>query len=248
MPKTPSFPRMPSRMLPLAVLIWMTLTLPDAQARAPGEICDAAAALAAGSSNVPVDGLLAITRTETGRRRDGKLEPWPWTVNMEGKGVWFETREEALAYVEKHHARGARSFDIGCFQINFRWHGAGFASLDEMFDPAANARYAARFLSELYAESGDWSVAAGMFHSRTASLAETYRARFDRFRTARAGTPAPAPLRSLAARRGGPGYPLLHGISRPAAFGSLVPQGDRARGVSLLQLAPRAGLLIDARG
>lgn len=248
MPKTPSCSLSPSWTLLLATLIWMALSAPSAQARAPGEICDAAAALAANSSNVPVDVLRAITRTETARRRNGKLEPWPWTVNMEGKGVWFATRAEALTYVEDHHARGARSFDVGCFQINFRWHGGAFASLNEMFDPAANARYAARFLSELYAESGDWSVAAGAFHSRTTTLAEKYRARFDRFRTALAGAPVPAPLRSLAGRRAGPGYPLLHGNARPSEFGSLVPRADRPRGASLLHLAPRAGLFRGVRG
>jgi soluble lytic murein transglycosylase-like protein len=69
-----------------------------------------------------------------------------------------------------NHARGARSYDVGCFQINYRWHGQHFASLDQMFDPDANAAYAARFLSELYAEFGDWSRAAGAYHSRTPVL------------------------------------------------------------------------------
>jgi soluble lytic murein transglycosylase-like protein len=51
-----------------------------------------------------------------------------------------------------------------------------------MFDPDANAAYAARFLSELHAELGDWSRAAGAYHSRTPSFAWKYRARFDRIR------------------------------------------------------------------
>ena len=51
-----------------------------------------------------------------------------------------------------------------------------------MFDPDANAAYAARFLSELYAEFGDWSRAAGAYHSRTPKFANRYRGRFDRIR------------------------------------------------------------------
>jgi hypothetical protein len=101
---------------------------------------------------------------------------------MEGRGVWFDSFEEARDYVAKHHARGARSYDVGCFQINFRWHGQHFTSLEEMFDPYANAAYAARFLSELYSEFGDWSRAAGAYHSRTPTFAGKYRARFDRIR------------------------------------------------------------------
>jgi len=101
---------------------------------------------------------------------------------MEGRGVWFDSFEEARDYVAKHHARGARSYDVGCFQINFRWHGQHFSSLEEMFDPEANAAYAARFLSELYSEFGDWSRAAGAYHSRTPTFAGKYRVRFDRIR------------------------------------------------------------------
>lgn len=101
---------------------------------------------------------------------------------MEGRGVWFDSFEEARDYVARHHARGARSYDVGCFQINYRWHGQHFSSLEQMFDPDTNAKYAARFLGQLYAEFGDWSRAAGAYHSRTPSFAGKYRARFDRIR------------------------------------------------------------------
>jgi len=81
-------------------------------------ICDAAAAEAARRSGVPVAVLRTITRTETGRpgKSGGGLDPWPWTVNMEGVGKWFDDRATAMAYVRKHHERGARSYDVGCFQ------------------------------------------------------------------------------------------------------------------------------------
>lgn len=145
-------------------------------------LCDEAAARASATSGVPLSVLRAIALTETGRTRQGAFRPWPWTVNMEGAGKWFDSFAEARAYVAQHHARGARSYDVGCFQINYRWHGQHFASLDQMFDPDANAAYAARFLSELYAELGDWSRAAGAYHSRTPHFAGKYRTRFDRIR------------------------------------------------------------------
>ena len=49
-----------------------------------------------------------------------------------------------------------------------------------MFDPDAGAAYAAQFLKSLYAERGDWSAAAGAYHSQTPERAGVYRARFDR--------------------------------------------------------------------
>ena len=60
-------------------------------------------------------------------------------------------------------------------QINLLHHPNAFASLEEGFDPLANARYAARFLKELYAERGDWMAAAGNYHSRTPERAQAYR-------------------------------------------------------------------------
>lgn len=146
------------------------------------QLCDQAAARASAASGVPLSVLRAIALTETGRTKQGSFRPWPWTVNMEGKGVWFDSLGEARDYVARHHARGARSYDVGCFQINYRWHGQHFATLDQMFDPDANAAYAARFLGELYAEFGDWSRAAGAYHSRTPYFAAKYRQRFERIR------------------------------------------------------------------
>lgn len=152
-------------------------------------ICDAAAKTVSRESGVPISVLQAITRTETGHKRGGKIRPWPWTVNMEGAGKWFDNEDEARAYVFKHFKRGARSFDVGCFQINYKWHHQNFSSIDEMFEPIANARYAAKFLRELYQETGSWTNAAGAYHSRTPKYADKYKARFEKFRNAMAQTP-----------------------------------------------------------
>ncbi|NCO17681.1 MAG: lytic transglycosylase domain-containing protein, partial [Alphaproteobacteria bacterium] len=84
----------------------------------PAAICLAVADRAADAHGVPRAVMRALTRTETGRAYGGALQPWPWTVNMEGAGHWFDSRAEALAYVAREQARGARSFDVGCFQLN----------------------------------------------------------------------------------------------------------------------------------
>ena len=198
-------------------------------------VCDRAAQLAARESGVPLKVLRSITRTETGRARGGVLEPWPWTVNMEGKGRWFPSEDEARAYVFHHFKRGARSFDVGCFQINYRWHGQAFRSIDQMFDPLENARYAARFLKSLHTEMGDWSRAAGAYHSRTPRYAQRYIARFDRILAAlsdltetgsaandknRVASTHGAARQSDAPRNT---YPFLRSTSARRAPGSLVP-------------------------
>lgn len=220
------------------------------------QLCDSAAQTAAARTGVPLRVLAAITRSETGRASGGALHPWPWTVNMEGLGKWFDTRDDALAYVTKKFGAGARSFDVGCFQINYKWHGSHFASISEMFDPDANALYAAGFLKDLYAETGDWSAAAGAYHSRTEKYARRYRNRFDRIFGGLADHAPLAVARNSVTREADPAagrrvasagrqnsYPLLRATGRTANFGSLVPLAGSGGGRGSLLVSANGGLL-----
>jgi hypothetical protein len=101
-------------------------------------------------------------------------------VNHAGEGHWFEGPAEALRYLRTARVAGARNLDVGCFQINLRWHGDAFDGLEEMLDPGRNAGYAARFLAELRRELGGWDAAVGAFHSRTARHSDRYLARYRR--------------------------------------------------------------------
>ncbi len=223
--------RAPFGARPVLALLLLFLNLPAALQAATADLCDAAAERVARETGVPRAVLMALTRTETGRSRAGALSPWPWTVNMEGQGKWFDSRSAARAYVERHRGRGAQSFDVGCFQINYRWHGAAFDSIDQMFDPLANARYAAAFLTRLHDELGDWSEAAGAYHSRTPDHARGYRIRFDRIHKAVAAKPVSASgaLASAARPLRANLYPLLQKSGTQARRGSLVPLRSRAR-------------------
>jgi len=146
----------------------------------PHDICDREALRAARNHGVPPDILRTITRLETGRTRDGRYMPWPWTVNHKGQGSWYTSRAEAQRFLEALAHSGERNFDIGCFQVNYRWHGEHFGSISDMLDPRKNADYAARFLLSLKDEQGSWRRAVASYHSRTARYAKRYSARFDR--------------------------------------------------------------------
>ncbi len=143
-------------------------------------MCERAILKGAAGGGVPTEVLYAISLTETGRSLGGKIRPWPWAINREGQGYWFATRDEALAFAKDSLAQGRRSFDVGCFQINYHWHGHNFANLEAMFDQDVGAAYAAKFLRELHSEFGNWTQAAGAYHSRTPEFANRYRARFER--------------------------------------------------------------------
>jgi hypothetical protein len=157
------------------------------------ELCERAIRHGATSVGIPEAVLRAIALTETGRWQGGRLRPWPWAVNREGRGHWFASRDEKLAFARASVAANRPSFDMGCFQINYYWHGENFPSLDAMADPETGAVYAARFLRDLYGEFGTWSAAAGAYHSRTPEIAERYRARFDRILAGLGGEAAPPP-------------------------------------------------------
>ncbi|MFP7674696.1 lytic transglycosylase domain-containing protein [Marivita sp. S0852] len=143
-------------------------------------ICDDAAQKAAVRSTVPVDVLLTITRLETGR--GDTAEPWPWAVNQAGNGTWFNSEDDARSFVFSEIKAGKKNIDIGCFQINYRWHAEEFRSLDDMFDPYQNALYAAEFLTQLHDEFGSWEDAAGAYHSRTPEFGKKYQAKFRQYR------------------------------------------------------------------
>lgn len=198
-------------------------------------ICRQVSASAAHEMGVPPSVMLAITLTETGRNRSGEIEPWPWTVNMEGAGHWFPSRAAAEAFVDREHSRGARSYDVGCFQVNYKWHGGAFRSRSDMFDPLTNARYAATFLRQLFDEFGDWGRAAGAYHSRTPRYANRYRARFEKYRSAWLHIDQnPAPRSALASN---PERTEPSGKVRVNTFPFLKPQASIALNGSLVPLA-----------
>ncbi len=203
-------------------------------------LCRDAAYSAANRHAIPVAVLEAITLVETRTRRGDSSGPWPWTVNVAGKGAWFDTRKQALRHAKAALKRGVRSFDVGCFQLNYRWHGAHFGSIDEMFDPDMSSDYAARFLKTLHAESGDWMVAAGHYHSRTHHHAERYRSMVARAMTRSAPERPPRAVASAPAMRmAGRLWPLETGRSRKTSQPGATPGA-----VALLALRRNAvGLL-----
>jgi hypothetical protein len=164
----------------LALALWpltAAAQLMPARGFSEGHLCRAAIAEAERGANLPRGLLQAIGRVESGRRdpETGHFAPWPWTINAEGEGKYFPTREAAIAHVRQLQARGVRIIDVGCMQVNLHHHPNAFASLEQAFDPLTNARYAARFLTELNGGRADWRQAAGHYHSQTPERAGPYR-------------------------------------------------------------------------
>ena len=201
----------------------------------PGSLCRSAILAAERAHAIPAGLLLAIGLVESGRTdpQTGQRSPWPWAVNVEGRGALFDTREAALAFVRQSEAGGSRSIDTGCLQVNRLHHPGAFASLEQSFDPMANADYAARFLKQLKEgpAGGDWMKAAGFYHSQTPERAESYRARVQ---TAMGALP-PTPRQPMpAAAPGGGGQMLSNG----AAQAMVLASGSTGRGLDAYRARP----------
>jgi soluble lytic murein transglycosylase-like protein len=131
-------------------------------ARAEGSLaCEREMTRAAALHGVPLNVLYSVGLTETGTR--GELSPYD--MNVDGQAVHSTNLAEAMARFAQAKGRGAKFIDIGCMQINHRFHGADFRSLSEMFDPARNVEYAANFLKTLRAEEGNWTLAVARYNA-----------------------------------------------------------------------------------
>ena len=140
----------------------------------PSQLCRAAIAASERNTRIPDAFLSAMGRIESGRPSGGTLSPWPWTVNAAGTGHFYPTKQEAMEAVRRFQAAGIRSVDVGCLQVNLFYHPEAFASLDQAFDPASNAAFAAKLLLDLFAETGSWPRAAASYHSMTPALGLAY--------------------------------------------------------------------------
>ena len=238
------------RLLPSVLALSALFTAPALATRSvgptadPGQLCRQATLLAEREHRLPTALLHAIARVESGRPdpRTGAGVSWPWTVNAQGQGRFYETKEAAIAAVRALQARGVTVIDVGCLQVNLHHHPRAFASLEEAFDPVVNARYAGLFLTRLHQTTRDWERAAAHYHSQTPELAEAYRLKVLAAWLGMAHPVAAERERDAAERQrdamAGAWGGGARGLSAPAAAGD----GFQAVALSLSQRAGRAAV------
>ncbi|HBM3184866.1 TPA: lytic transglycosylase domain-containing protein [Klebsiella oxytoca] len=127
---------------------------------------------------VPPEALLAITLSESGRLVRGELRPWPWTLNVAGRGYFYDSQEEACrALTGFMRTRALKNIDAGVAQTNLGWHGHRFVRSCDALDPTRNLNAAARILRDCYlTRHGSWLDAAACYHHpRGGAPARKYR-------------------------------------------------------------------------
>ena len=120
-----------------------------------GEFCD-----------VPARLLYAVALVESDRPDDGGIrEPWPWTLNVNGEGRYYESRQAQYEALIEAIKRGD-VVDVGETQLNWGYKYDYLVSPWLATDRVFNLTTACRILRNHYRgrASGNWLLAAGLYH------------------------------------------------------------------------------------
>ncbi|MGV8997195.1 MAG: transglycosylase SLT domain-containing protein [Parvibaculaceae bacterium] len=141
--------------------------------------CERATVATEMAQRLPRAVLFSVAMVESGRfnAETKKTRPWPWTINAEGQSFYFKSKSEAVKAARMLLKRGVRSFDVGCMQINMRYHPDAFSDLNAAFDPITNVGYGAEFMKQLYGRTNSWPDAIAAYHSQSKTRNQPYFAR-----------------------------------------------------------------------
>jgi soluble lytic murein transglycosylase-like protein len=134
-------------------------------------------------NGLPAPLFYAVALTESGQRSlsQHRLRPWPWTLNVNGRGQFFASRKAAWRALQRALASDERSVDIGLMQINWRYHHQALGSAWQALDPYHNLRVGAAILRRCYTAEPDWWESLGCYHAPNDSVrAKKYRERVTR--------------------------------------------------------------------
>ena len=115
---------------------------------------------------IPFGLLSAIAKVESNIRE--------FAVNVGGKATYANSLAEAVSVANAQINAGKQNIDLGVMQLNYRWHGSQFSSLEEMLTPKKNIAYAAGLLSSLYKQHGNWQLAIRHYHSANLKYSTKY--------------------------------------------------------------------------
>ncbi|HAT1683757.1 TPA: lytic transglycosylase domain-containing protein [Klebsiella oxytoca] len=149
----------------LTLCLLSVLALSGVAISAPRQPVPAGYRQVALAHGVPPASLYAVALTESSRQLPRGVRPWPWTINVAGKGYRYATRLEAWSALQQFMTRHPlKRIDVGVAQVNLGWNGSRFRSTWEAFDPYINLNVAATVLRECRESTGDWLAAAGCYH------------------------------------------------------------------------------------
>ena len=122
--------------------------------------------------NLPNKLLTSIALVESGIKKS-EFKSWPWTLNVSGKSMYFDNKSETIEYL-KSNINLKKSIDVGCMQINTKYHLKNFKDLSHLVEPEENVKYAAIYLLKLYKKHKSWNEAVSRYHSSIPKRKKNY--------------------------------------------------------------------------
>ncbi|MGE1080688.1 transglycosylase SLT domain-containing protein [Pseudomonas shirazensis] len=121
--------------------------------------------LTAQRAGIPSLVLYAVALQESGIRRNGRIVPWPWSLNVAGQSRRYATRSDACADLQQvMRSTPYTRIDVGLGQINLGYHRQRYTSACDLLDPYRNLAIAADILKEQHSPGEDWLLAIGRYH------------------------------------------------------------------------------------
>lgn len=114
-------------------------------------------------NNIPTGLLLAVAMTESGM----KGQPNPLALNIAGRSYFGDSIENVARIVQSNLNRGIKSIDVGCMQINLKYHGNRFPSFHSLLNNDTNVAYGAWYLSSNASKRGSWFEGVMDYHNKT---------------------------------------------------------------------------------
>lgn len=156
----------PQKIKYLVISIFVVFNCSLVNAKQNFDTCDNTIKRIETQTNIPNGLLHAIGKVESGRFLNKNNHViWPWTVNHAGKSLFFNTKNQMEKYVLKNVMENDFNIDVGCMQINLKWHKNYFKKINDMFSLEPNISYAASFLIQLKNRHGSWDKAIKHYHS-----------------------------------------------------------------------------------
>ncbi|WP_434028008.1 transglycosylase SLT domain-containing protein [[Pseudomonas] boreopolis] len=121
--------------------------------------------LAAQRAGIPSTVLYAVALQESGAALNGRLIPWPWSLNVAGATRRYGSRAEACAGLQQAlRSVPPTRVDAGLGQINLGHQRQRYQRPCDLLDPYRNLAIAAEILREQHTPGEDWLLAIGRYH------------------------------------------------------------------------------------
>lgn len=158
----------PARPVLLAVaLILVAASFGARQARAE-EGCLANAAEAERDLGIPNGLLQSLAMVESGQDDN------PFAISVHGRAIVARDSKAAAKLLRDRKGKYHSNTYVGCMQLSLDAHRTAFASPEQIVDPKQNVYYAAKILTRLHNEEGNWRHALIRYNGATVSTASNY--------------------------------------------------------------------------